>query len=192
MKIAIFSDTHDHIWNLRKAVSQALELGVETIIHCGDLISPFMLEELDAFPGKIHLIYGNNTGDQALLARHCQARTDRVTHHGWMGRLKVEGISIGWIHDPALAYLAARSGEFDLVCYGHTHRWRIEFVGQTVLLNPGEILGKKEPAGWALLKIAQGSKWEAQDGKFKAERREGERVIGQGFEIKRIHINGVR
>ncbi len=162
MKIAIFSDSHDHIWNIRKAVKQASDLGVEAIIHCGDLISPFMLEELDPFPGKIHLIYGNNAGDRSLMTTHCASRKGHVHHHGQLGRLEMDGFSLGWVHDPATAYLVAKSGEFDLVCYGHTHRWRLEKVEKTVLLNPGEILGKKEPAGWALVEIAESSKLKAQ------------------------------
>ena len=158
MKIAVFSDSHDHIWNMRKAVKQASALGVEVILHCGDLISPFMLEELDPFPGEIHLVYGNNAGDQTLLTRHCAQRKGHVLHHGRLGRLETNGASIAWLHDPATAYLVARSGEFDLVCYGHTHRWRLEEAGGTVLLNPGEILGKKEPAGWALVEVVESSK----------------------------------
>ncbi len=177
MKLAIFSDSHDHVWNTRKAVSQAIDLGVEMIIHCGDLISPFMLEELDPFPGEIHLVYGNNVGDQTLLTKHCAQRNGHVQHHGWLGRLDLKGFSLGWLHDPSMAYLAARSGEFRLVCWGHTHRWRLERVNDgAILLNPGEILGKKEPAGWALVEIAQGpeklvqsSKKLAQGSKLKAE-----------------------
>ncbi len=162
MKIAIFSDSHDHIWNTRKAVNQAINLGAEAIIHCGDLISPFMLEELDLFPGQIHLVYGNNAGDQTLMTKHCAARKGHVHHHGRLGKLDLDGFSLAWLHNPATAYLVAKSGDFDLVCYGHTHRWRMEEIKGTVLLNPGEILGKKEPAGWALVEIAQGSSLKAQ------------------------------
>ena len=153
MKIGVMSDSHDHIWHMAKAVQQANRLGVERIIHCGDLISPFMLEELDAFSGTLHLIFGNNPGDQTLLMEQCRKRQERVHHHGWFGEMEDEdtGRRIAWIHAPHLAWSICRSGDFDLVCCGHTHRWRLDRVGTALLLNPGEILGKKEAAGWALL-----------------------------------------
>ncbi len=38
-----------------------------------------------------------------------------------------------------------------MVFFGHTHLWHMEKIKGTILLNPGEIMGKKEPAGWALI-----------------------------------------
>ncbi len=151
MKIGILSDSHDHVWNLRCAIEQAAESGVQEIIHCGDLVSPFLMEEFDRFPGHVHLIYGNNMGDPELLNMRIQERKDRVTFHGWFGELSHGPRNISFIHDPRLARKLARSGEYDLVCFGHTHFWHLEKMGKTILLNPGAVLGNKEPAGWALV-----------------------------------------
>lgn len=151
MKFAVVSDSHDHIWNMRKLVAQANHAGAEVMIHCGDLISPFMLEELDLFQGHIHLILGNNSGDQVLLMKRLGKREHQVTFHGWMGQLELDGLRLGFVHAPDMAVALARSGDFHMVFSGHTHLWRQEKVGNTILLNPGEIMGKKEPAGWALI-----------------------------------------
>jgi len=151
MKFAVMSDSHDHIWNLRRAVAQAQALGAEVIIHCGDLVSPFMLEELDPFPGRIHLVLGNNAGDLVLLTRYCLARRDKVQLHGWFAVMDFGGISIACVHDHHLARSLARSGDFRLVCFGHTHHWHVERLGSALLVNPGEILGRKESPGWALV-----------------------------------------
>ncbi len=151
MKIAVFSDSHDHVWNLRRAVEQAQEAEAEEIIHCGDLVSPFLMEEFDSFSGKVHLIYGNNMGDPELLNMRIQERKDRVSFHGWIGELTYERIRISFIHDPRIAKRLARSGDYDLVCFGHTHLWHLEKTSSSLLLNPGSILGNKEPAGWALV-----------------------------------------
>ena len=151
MLIAILSDSHDHIPNLHRAVQRANREGAEMLIHCGDLISPFMLEEFEPFPGRIHLIYGNNPGDHILLAKKIGAMDGKVVFHGWVGELEYGSLKVCFIHDPDLARKIARSGDFDMVCFGHTHRWLVEKVRDCMLLNPGEILGKKEPAGWALL-----------------------------------------
>jgi putative phosphoesterase len=151
MKLAIVSDTHDHIKNTEAFVKQANEAGTEIMIHCGDLVSPFMLEDLDAYKGQIHLILGNNPGDQFLLARHISKRAEQVKYHGIFGVLKAGGINIGWVHEPQLAKPLVKSGEFNLVCFGHTHRWLHEKEGDVVVLNPGEVLGRKESPGWALV-----------------------------------------
>lgn len=151
MKIAVFSDSHDHVWNLRKAVEQAGKAGVSEIIHCGDLVSPFLMEEFDRFNGHVHLIYGNNMGDPELLNMRIQERRDKVTFHAWMGEISRGNRSIGFIHDPRIAMKLARSGDYDLVCFGHTHLRHMEKVGACFLLNPGAILGNKEAASWAII-----------------------------------------
>lgn len=151
MKIAVMSDSHDQTANTRRAVDQANDLGAEVLVHCGDLVSPFMLEELDVFRGPIHLIFGNNPGDQILLVRACDARREKVTLHGWVGRLELDGRSIILVHEPFFVASLARSGDFDLVFYGHTHRWHVEWIGKTLVVNPGELLGRKEEPGWILL-----------------------------------------
>jgi len=154
MKIAVISDTHDHILNMNKAIKQINESGAEHLLHCGDLISPFMLEELDKCECKVHLVFGNNPGDQFLLSKKLQARKGHMLHYGWRGQIDLNNRKISWIHDPHLAYALARTGEFDLVCFGHTHRWHLERLkNNCVLLNPGEILGKKEKPGWALVDL---------------------------------------
>ncbi len=151
MKVAVMSDSHDHEANTRRAVEQANDLSAQVLVHCGDLISPFMLEELDAFAGPVHLIFGNNPGDQTLLVRACDARKERVTLHGWAGRLELGGRATVLVHEPFHVASLARSGDFDLVLFGHTHRWHVERIGKALVVNPGELLGRKEEPGWVLL-----------------------------------------
>ena len=71
MLIGILSDSHDQIVNLRLAINYCNKRNISQIIHCGDLISPFMLKELERFQGEIHLIYGNNVGDLHLISQLC-------------------------------------------------------------------------------------------------------------------------
>jgi len=151
MEIAIMSDSHDHIWNFRSALKLIEYMGIKHVVHLGDLISPFMLEELEPFDVTFHLIFGNNNGDQFLLFKRISAMKDKVVFHGWLGELELSGKKIGFIHDPFLARKIAKCGDYDLVLYGHTHLWHIERIKKCILLNPGEIMGKKEPAGFAVL-----------------------------------------
>jgi len=51
MIIAIMSDTHDHIWNVRKALEILRSQRADSMIQCGDLVAPCTLRELAAFDG---------------------------------------------------------------------------------------------------------------------------------------------
>ena len=142
MLIAILSDTHDQIVNLRAAIDYCNEKGVGTVIHCGDLISPFMLNELQRFAGEVHLIYGNNVGDLHLISQLCVTKFDNITHHGPMGTISVAGRTICFHHYPEVARGLAAKEEYDVVCCGHNHRYTTEQCGRTLLVNPGDLLGK--------------------------------------------------
>ncbi|MFB0532703.1 MAG: metallophosphoesterase family protein, partial [Desulfatiglandales bacterium] len=54
MVIAIMSDSHDNIWNVRKALELIRAHKAELIVHCGDLVAPFTLMELAQFDGPVH------------------------------------------------------------------------------------------------------------------------------------------
>jgi len=45
-------------------------------------------------------------------------------------------------HYPSIARTLAQSGSYDLVCHGHDHTRAITRVGKTLLLNPGEVMGR--------------------------------------------------
>ena len=151
MLIAILADSHDHIPNLQRAVSRANQEGAELLIHCGDLISPFMLAYLHAFRGPVHLIYGNNAGDQHLISSRCATAFDNIQHHGFHGTIVAGSLHIALNHYPELARGLALSGAYDLVCYGHDHIFSVERVGDCLLLNPGDLLGKDAAPVFALL-----------------------------------------
>jgi len=151
MLLAILSDSHDHIPNLVRAVHRANRAGAGMLLHCGDLISPFMLPYLERFAGHIHLIYGNNAGDRHLISSRCAAPDSRIIHHGVQGDIEADGLRIGLNHYPELARGMAASGEYDLVCCGHNHRAGVESIGKCLLVNPGDLLGKEDPPGFILL-----------------------------------------
>ncbi len=157
MLIAILSDSHDHIPNLHRAVQRANREGAEVLIHCGDLISPFMLPRLQAFAGQVHLIYGNNAGDQHLISSRCATIFDNITHHGLQGEINADGLKIGFIHYPHTGRALAMSGEYDIVCCGHNHEQATETLGSCLLINPGDLLGKDEQPGFMLLNTADTS-----------------------------------
>jgi len=151
MRIAVLSDTHDQILNLRAAVTYCNSYSVQMLIHCGDLISPFMLAELAKFAGAVHFIYGNNVGDQHIISQACGTKFPTITHHGTLGAVEAGGKKIAFTHYPVMAKGLAGQGGFDVVCCGHNHKYKVETIGSALVINPGQLLGKDSRPGFCIL-----------------------------------------
>ena len=140
MRIAVMSDSHDNIWKLQNALSH-LE-AADLTLHCGDIISPFMMIRLIKGTGgkPVHIVWGNNDGDKRLLSE-VAASAENIHLHGEYALLDFDGFKVAVNHYPKVARALAESGNYDLVCYGHDHIAHHEWVGETMLLNPGELMG---------------------------------------------------
>lgn len=140
MKIAILSDIHDNVWNLAAALTAVQE--AEALICCGDLCSPFIIGLLaEGFPGKpIHIVFGNNDADLFRITNNAK-KYPQVHLHGEFFQGELGGRRIAVNHFDNLAQPIAASGQYDVVCYGHNHVFKIERLGQTLTINPGAIMG---------------------------------------------------
>ncbi len=140
MKVAILSDIHDHLHNLRAFEPVLGE--AEALIFCGDFCAPFTLAALaELFRGPIHAVFGNNDGDQWLLSK-VASRFEHVRLEGPFARLELGGRKIFVVHYPEIAEDVGASGRYALVCFGHNHQATAKKLGQTLLLNPGEVMGR--------------------------------------------------
>ncbi|MEZ5064081.1 MAG: metallophosphoesterase [bacterium] len=145
MRVAILSDSHDHVWNLRAAMA-ALPGVADVILHCGDLCAPFIVPMLAAAGRPVHVVFGNNDADR-FRQQALAARSGHVTLHGESALLELGGKRFAMQHFDALARPLAESGRFDVVCYGHDHVRLAERVGACWLLNPGAIMGWRPGVG---------------------------------------------
>jgi len=149
-RIALFSDSHDNLAALRKALNAARASEATTLIHCGDLSAPFMVRELGkGFNGAIHIVFGNNDADGRMF-QVVASQYPQIKLHGIYGEIQVEGHDIAFIHYPEPARRIAQSEVFALVAHGHNHTKSIERVGETWLVNPGELMGMEGTPTWAL------------------------------------------
>lgn len=154
---AILSDTHDQIANLRAAIDYCNQVGVDVAAHCGDLISPFMLKQLSCFKGDVHLIYGNNIGDQRLIADRCGKDFPNITHHGILGKFSIDHYRVAMVHYPDQAHELASQSIYDIVCCGHSHVPMIKQFEHTLLINPGPLLGENDEAGFVIVDFEAGT-----------------------------------
>ncbi|MER2598345.1 MAG: YfcE family phosphodiesterase [Caldilineales bacterium] len=156
MQIAILSDSHDNVWNLADALAQIAAADADLLLFCGDFCAPFTLTQIaQNFAGPVHAVLGNNDGDPRLLLENAAA-AGNVTLHGQYAELTAAGRRIAINHYPEIARRLAESGQFDLVSYGHNHRAQIEQIGDTLLVNPGEVMGRFGAPSWALYNTDNG------------------------------------
>lgn len=159
MKICIVSDSHDRADPLARAVGAAREAGAEVVLHCGDVIGTQTLRGALAAGLPMHVIHGNNLGDPVSLSRWARESGGRLAYHGADARLELGGRRVFVVHYPEYGYAMACTGEWDLVCCGHSHEAGIQQVanvkgGRTWLVNPGTVAGLAAPATWALGDLA--------------------------------------
>ncbi len=153
MKVCIVSDSHDRADPLLAAVESARREGAEIVIHCGDLIGAHTLRPLLALGLPIHLVHGNNLGDAVALARLGSATHGLVTYHGGDADLVLAGRRVFVTHYPHHARGLACTGDYDLVCCGHSHAASIARQvniagGRTWLVDPGTVAAIGAPASW--------------------------------------------
>lgn len=136
-KIGVISDTHGKLTETQWAVELFEQQGVSLIIHCGDIGDT---EVVHAFRGKeTHFIFGNTDGENAML--RYAAEEDGNRHHGWFGSLVCEGVRVFFLHGHQTERFETEinSGNWDLICFGHTHQAVYQLCGSTRILNPGAL-----------------------------------------------------
>lgn len=159
MIICIVSDSHDHSVLLATAVKAAAARGAQAVIHCGDVIGPNTLRALQCIGLPVHVVHGNNVGDILAMTRLAAEPGSVVRYHGNDAQLEIAGRKIFAVHYPHIAEGMATTGEWDLVCCGHSHRALIARRsnikgGETLLVNPGTVAGLSAPATYAFGDLA--------------------------------------
>jgi putative phosphoesterase len=144
MLVGVVSDSHDNIDAIKRAAALFRERGVELVVHAGDWVAPFSAKALREALGdgvRIVGVWGNNEGELLYFQR--VASQFGVEILGYAGSVEAGGRRIGVYHGTSdlLTEAMVRSGMFDVVVYGHTHRVDVRRVGSTLVVNPGELCG---------------------------------------------------
>lgn len=138
----LVSDTHDSSSNVEAALRTFKEYEVDLVIHCGDITSPAIIPYFQGF--NAHFVYGNC--DEIRGEDHLRALREEIERvgcvcHGFDGSVEWHGKKIFFTHGDRGLELenAIYSGEWDAVCYGHTHVRDYRKNENTVVMNPGKL-----------------------------------------------------
>ncbi len=143
---------------LPSAVFETLD-GVDLILHAGDVDRPEVLDALRSIApvhgvrGNIHLLDLSSGG--ASLPRSVDL--DLAGHRVLLTHGHLPGLAGLWFkgRDLMLRLLDGREGalfnariarglrrlhpQADIIVFGHTHRVHVEWLGETLLINPGAV-----------------------------------------------------
>lgn len=152
MKIAIISDTHDNLANIKKIVDWLNKPPqpnsptgewcggrekINLLLHCGDISTQETLEEIvKNFKGEVKFVRGNADFGLADLPE--------------TGEIEIDDRTIALTHFFDKAKELAESEKYNIVFYGHTHRPWEEKIGGCRLVNPGEAAGQYQKATFAV------------------------------------------
>lgn len=160
MKLCIVSDSHDRGPMLASAVAEAKAHGAEAVLHCGDVIGMNTLKAAVKHGLPMHVVHGNNLGDPVSIARMACHSEGLLHYHGQDADIELGGARIFITHYPHYGRAMACTGDYQLVCCGHSHEPEVRqqdnvLGGKTWLVNPGTVAGLGAPAAtWILADLS--------------------------------------
>ena len=147
MLIAIISDSHDNLENLKKFINWSLENKIEKIICLGDVAKIETIKYLAlGFSGEIFLVRGNACLYEASELKKYQ----NIKYYGEIGQEVIGGLKIAFVHEPEKIKKLTEHN-LDFVFHGHTHKPWLEKNGETLVANPGTLGRVYYQASFALL-----------------------------------------
>lgn len=130
MRLLVISDTHRHIERVINLLEG--EHRFDALIHLGDMVEDALdLYELFGLP--VYYVPGNCDwgSSNGAYDKVLEVMGKRIyICHGHMSRVKH--------NDGILRQLIIKEG-YDVALYGHTHIARIDYEGDSILMNPGSI-----------------------------------------------------
>ncbi|MCD6149939.1 YfcE family phosphodiesterase [bacterium] len=167
MLVAITSDIHNNLTNLKKVLDYCASKKIRKMICCGDLASPETLDFLnDNFPGEIFYCFGNmeqgHLNMETLKHINIKAfehKNKNVAHYkntiiySEFGEIRFGNKRVAFVHYPDKAKELCQTGKYDFVFYGHTHKpWssfvktsedKEENINGCLMLNPGNVANER-------------------------------------------------
>ncbi|MDI6644728.1 MAG: metallophosphoesterase [Methanobacteriaceae archaeon] len=136
--IGIIADTHDNMEAINNAVNIFNQNNVDMVLHAGDLVAPFTVNEFSRLENKFVAVFGNNDGEREGLRKAYQ---DLCFIEDFK-EIEIADKKFAIIHgtNELLVDALSKSGKYDVIIRGHTHKLDIK-EGKTLVINPGEACG---------------------------------------------------
>jgi putative phosphoesterase len=136
--IGILSDTHDNLTRVREAVRLFNDAGCDLVIHAGDFVAPFTVDELRNLRVPMRAVFGNCDGERDGLTRAFRGLGEiREAPFAFLHG----GVRFAVVHLDRLVDRLVQVKTCEVVVFGHTHRPLVEVRDGVLIVNPGEAGG---------------------------------------------------
>ena len=140
MLLGVVSDTHNNLKNIEKIVTLFNDMGVDLVIHTGDITNSRSLRKFTKLNCEFLGVLGNNDRNEPDLLKTAAEISIRLESPPL--ELSEFRRNIAVFHEPdQIENFLKESKNIDIVLHGHTHRYRNEVFNGTLLFNPGESAG---------------------------------------------------
>lgn len=155
MKVAIFSDLHNNLPNLKTFLTWIKKHKISRLIFCGDLSGLDTLKYLsDNFPDKIYIVGGNADTfypSEAKKIKNLIYDKDKLEI-----KLDQQKILVAHKAKDLKIILAERGNAFDFAFYGHTHKPWLSKQDGLIIANPGTLSEVFSKSSFAILDTENG------------------------------------
>lgn len=136
-RIGVLSDTHG---KLREEVVEILR-GCDVILHAGDINTPKVMESLREI-APLYIVRGN--ADKEWAEGLPESLTEEIC-----------GLRVFMVHNKK--YMPKEIGNFDLVVFGHSHKYEERREGNCLFLNPGSCGPRRfsQPVTMAVVEVEE-------------------------------------
>ena len=135
--LGILSDSHGRSKAVRRALELFDRLGVEMIVHCGDVGEVGVFDELAG--RECRFVWGNMDEPGPGVEAYLASLGIPAPSVGGL-TLEIDGKRILVFHGHEAAFRAAvAAASADYILHGHTHEPRDERIGRTRVINPGAL-----------------------------------------------------
>lgn len=124
---------------------------VDHIIHLWDYWAPWrsVWPLIDLWIPVDGIWWNNDWEKRWVMQQFAKSQTSTI-HRTVFGFVKLWWKNIFMSHFHDLAIPMAKSGEYDVVLYGHTHYRDLKVIGDTTICNPWWLCGNFETASYAI------------------------------------------
>ncbi len=143
MKVAVYSDIHDNLHNLKLVFAQIKKRMITTAFCLGDFINPGIIKAIIDSGIFTYAVWGNNDGEKFKILHMAWEHKNKINlARTEFAAVELDGKKAFLIHRHDFVESLAKSGDFDAVFYGHNHiTYSKQFSNGCLLANPGEVSG---------------------------------------------------
>ncbi len=139
MIIGVTGDTHNNLKNIKTICSIFNENATDLVVHTGDISLAKSLLAFKQLNCPLIAVLGNNDIEEKKSLEEAATNFNcKIFEEPYFMNINKKKFAV--MHHPELIN-EEMTNTTDFIVHGHTHRYRLEKIGNCMIFNPGECAG---------------------------------------------------